>query len=289
MERCPNCGAPARPGAKFCTTCGFRLPESQPTPEETGGRSAPAGETAADAVAVSEPSAAAAPSVADRPGAPEASGGWGVPGEAARETGDVPAPEGEPPAGNGAAVEAASGPAEPASSWPSASPPWVGTWTADAAESAESADGGERSADAIVIDGAPSGEAGAGVEDREAEWPGAGELPEHLAAVDRALALLDELRLLVPEIASGATVEGGTDPSEVAARLEAAISLGAGTADLDDLRAAMDRARERPKDIDTVLDVAGRIDAVIALLDAYDRLRAAAEAAVADLRGDRAG
>src|SRR5688572_17589923 len=25
MERCPNCGTPARPGAKFCTTCGFRF------------------------------------------------------------------------------------------------------------------------------------------------------------------------------------------------------------------------------------------------------------------------
>src|SRR5215204_6823250 len=26
MEHCPNCGTPARPGAKFCTTCGFRFP-----------------------------------------------------------------------------------------------------------------------------------------------------------------------------------------------------------------------------------------------------------------------
>src|SRR5688500_6629710 len=26
MEHCPNCGTPGRPGAKFCTTCGFRFP-----------------------------------------------------------------------------------------------------------------------------------------------------------------------------------------------------------------------------------------------------------------------
>src|SRR5215213_6827443 len=26
MEHCPNCGTPARPGAKFSTTCGFRFP-----------------------------------------------------------------------------------------------------------------------------------------------------------------------------------------------------------------------------------------------------------------------
>src|SRR5262245_32363092 len=25
MERCPNCGASARPSAKFCTTCGYRF------------------------------------------------------------------------------------------------------------------------------------------------------------------------------------------------------------------------------------------------------------------------
>src|SRR4051794_26106960 len=26
MDRCPNCGSSVRQGAKFCTTCGFRLP-----------------------------------------------------------------------------------------------------------------------------------------------------------------------------------------------------------------------------------------------------------------------
>src|SRR5215213_9706725 len=29
MEHCPNCGTPARPGAKFCTTCGFRFSGDQ--------------------------------------------------------------------------------------------------------------------------------------------------------------------------------------------------------------------------------------------------------------------
>ena len=39
MERCPNCGTPARPGAKFCTTCGFRFPgdasDSEPAQNDT--------------------------------------------------------------------------------------------------------------------------------------------------------------------------------------------------------------------------------------------------------------
>src|SRR5215217_2552177 len=39
MERCPNCGTPGRPGAKFCTTCGFRFPgdasDSEPAQDDT--------------------------------------------------------------------------------------------------------------------------------------------------------------------------------------------------------------------------------------------------------------
>ncbi len=30
MDRCPNCDAPVRPNAKFCTSCGFRLPNAEP-------------------------------------------------------------------------------------------------------------------------------------------------------------------------------------------------------------------------------------------------------------------
>ena len=32
MTRCPNCGAEVREGAKFCTSCGFRLTESEAAP-----------------------------------------------------------------------------------------------------------------------------------------------------------------------------------------------------------------------------------------------------------------
>ncbi len=34
MDRCPNCGSATRAGARFCTACGFRLPEQQPAANE---------------------------------------------------------------------------------------------------------------------------------------------------------------------------------------------------------------------------------------------------------------
>lgn len=48
MQRCPNCGAAVRPGAKFCTSCGTRLnldQASAPAAESTWGASATTDET----------------------------------------------------------------------------------------------------------------------------------------------------------------------------------------------------------------------------------------------------
>src|SRR4051794_5046058 len=51
MERCPNCGAPARPGAKFCTTCGYRFDDNDRAINMTDtppSDSAPSGPTGAN-------------------------------------------------------------------------------------------------------------------------------------------------------------------------------------------------------------------------------------------------
>ncbi|MGN6484900.1 MAG: zinc ribbon domain-containing protein [Thermomicrobiales bacterium] len=67
METCPNCGAVARPGAKFCTTCGTRL-SGLAAPS----REIPRAEAPAPAVEAA-PFAAPSPSVGDA--------AWGRPAE----------------------------------------------------------------------------------------------------------------------------------------------------------------------------------------------------------------
>lgn len=98
VDKCPNCGQPSRPGARFCTSCGFRLPErpveQEPSPlsrspfattstvaaswwpsaTATDEKTEPAGEQEQDAGTVEEsaPAATAESSVADEPVAADA-------------------------------------------------------------------------------------------------------------------------------------------------------------------------------------------------------------------------
>jgi zinc-ribbon domain len=220
MERCPNCGAPARPNANFCTTCGVRLPD------DLG--SSP---SATNQTATAEPSA------------PTSDNGWPV--VAART-------EGEP---DDESTGAASNPASEAGSE-------TAVVIAAETESAASLESAAPGRDEEAVAAAPA-----------AARP-----------VDQALSLLDQLRALLPAVMTESSASTAAPNPDLADALAAALADD--DEELSGLREAMERARERPKDIDTVLDLAGRVDAVIALLDAHDRLRAAAESTVAQLRGD---
>lgn len=100
----------------------------------------------------------------------------------------------------------------------------------------------------------------------------------------RAVFLLDELREAIAAIGG----EAPRDLSGVVSELEVAVTPpGAiGHEELNDLREALLRARERPRDLDTILDLTGRIDALVALTIAYDRTVAAIERALETLKGD---
>lgn len=78
-RRCPNCGSHNRTTAKFCVTCGVRIPDEAPAARD------PFTATPATATWPAPPSAAAQPAVAEPASVPAPSGwgGWGAPTPAA--------------------------------------------------------------------------------------------------------------------------------------------------------------------------------------------------------------
>lgn len=292
MDRCTNCGAPTRVDAKFCTTCGFRLAEWDDADNVPPAQAAPAADPAGPAPDVT-PAAPAWP-------APVTDSSWPVPDGPAAEptTWEVP-------------------PLQPAdTTWPTtptpdATPgPVVGVWGAgttwDGWNLAESTGSAELAvAETATFEPAPVEAAPAevahfappldSVEAAEAatapvavgadpwQYPEAHEALGPAVAppsADRLRALLDEARDLVPLLA--ATSAAAVDQRALAADLDAA--LAANRLEIDDLRAALERAREHPRDIDTILDLTGRVDSVILLLDAHDRLRSSVASAAERLR-----
>jgi hypothetical protein len=118
------------------------------------------------------------------------------------------------------------------------------------------------------------------------QQPGPSDLPATAAVaggIDRAYALIDELRGVVAGLAGGAGES--VDAASLADQLAAARTSGADGNTFADLRTAIDSARERPRDIDTMLDVSGRLDVIASLHDAYEHLGSAVDRAVEQLRG----
>ncbi len=312
MERCPNCGASVRHGAKFCTTCGFRLPEELGEATSSGDAEATVGGVAAET-----PLAAAAADV----GGPQDAVQSGDFGGAERGGTETPGPLGEvlpgwlsastatwgggwrpsaepesepeaplaaPEAGTG--TTEAGGGAEPIP-FPSVRPtqvevPSIGDAPDDAAAVADEDAAATALADPDVAPAAQAALAEAppavvtdGVTARDA--------PGDLLA--RVNGMLDELRGLLPAlVAAPQAPEPGPDVEAVASELESARHHGDASRarEFEALRSALAAASDRPRDIDTMLDLVGRLDAVIALQEAHDRYAAVIDRAIATLRGE---
>jgi hypothetical protein len=101
-------------------------------------------------------------------------------------------------------------------------------------------------------------------------------------ATARAMRLLEELRQTISEI----TPHTAVDLSGVISDLQVAVNPPGAMAadDVAELRDALLAARERPRDIDTIVDLTKRIDAMVALVIAYDRAIAAIERSLDALR-----
>ncbi|MGH2534903.1 MAG: zinc-ribbon domain-containing protein [Thermomicrobiales bacterium] len=354
MERCPNCGATVRAGAKFCTTCGMRLPEM------------PAAESASPSPSTSRSPFESTSSVgtsrwpSERPSqgaAGDATGGYAVASE-----GSQPAARSDQPATDTtASAEESPAEADPSGppAWPSLGRPssWNSSWRSAAPETTDDASGEaepiEAPAEAVApeeieaeepqvtgteigldapveagiaqaaateeveepvadeaeqvaapadleiealseLEAAPKQHAGpAELEEEPREEQPSIELPEQQpgpadvaempamgAGVDRAYALIDELRSVVTGLSGTATDSGN---AAVADDLAAARS-GANDDEFQRLRDAINGARDRPRDIDTMLDVSGRLDAIAALHDAYQQLATAVDGAIETLR-----
>lgn len=324
MERCPNCGAPTRAGARFCTTCGAGLtngsqrvstavaddaPPAAERPEGVDRRTIEGDDSAADPLGDAIPLAAESTPVSSDDG--------NTPLEA-----DPPTDQ---PGADAAAADAwqpVAATEEPGAAWPTTDAPWAAGWGVEAIPALEGSERGGAGAsgdDAVEAapawptpwrpengnaeaggtgsDGAEAGPsaaepddaAAAAVEPLDAEGPMAAPEPAapggaRAGAAERAIALVDELRVLLAEaVAAGG---GEIDAGSIASALEEAVGFRHEdwTDETAALRAALASARERPRDIDTLLTLSDRVPAMLDLLDGHDQLVAAVGTAVGALR-----
>src|SRR5215212_2473507 len=238
MEHCPNCGTPARPGAKFCTTCGFRFPgdasEGEPAHEHTD---------------------TSASNTDEEPGLfPGAmTDGWPSPPPADETVGDWEEPPGAPELASADSRETTEVEAT-ADAWTtSAVDSWPGRPAVEVADAAQDEPESRHDMNAETL---PVGAFDtADIQARTTD------------AVARAVRLLDELRQTISDLEVAVTPPGAMAADDVA-----------------ELRDALLAARERPRDVDTILDLTTRIDAMLALVIAYDRTIAAIERSLEALR-----
>jgi hypothetical protein len=335
MDRCPNCGATVRVGAKFCTTCGMRLPEPAAPATETSqasrspfdststvasrwpsrsvyGSSEPStaepdtnGEvaTVADGAESTSETDAVVAGTTTEPEVSEPSSTWGAwtappapeletePASESEETGatvepstweegatveaEVEEPQEEEPAasswGSSGETDFLQLPEQPdPAAWKSIESELAGAASEPSDEAAVETEG-EEVAD-LVADEAVSEEAEGEEEfdEEEAEEVEAAQTAPS-PSIERAYDLLDELRdvlagipaevaPLEPEVAPSVDFEGVRPSDEAVARFA-------------ELRAAVDAAKDHPRDIDTMLDLSSRLDVISELHDSFLSLK----------------
>ena len=390
MDRCPNCGSSVRIGAKFCTTCGFRLPSEAPAAPAAAPSRSPFDTTSTASVSsrwpTPEPAPVAPPAPEPSPvpeiaeaeapipqtaelmppsatpvedaaaftGWPAYGSGFGSrPGwneeQSAETESPLPAdltgesdvksvedaifawtgtpPETEPaaPAESNEADSPAVADNDAESSsdslaWfesiePENNPVDESTMPEQVAETIENAHSEEYEAflgefeqtasdtppvdseltpvEVESVDGDSTGEPAVVDTSALANAPVAASAVAVAASgaisgdpAERAAALIDELKVLLPRL-GGSSATAGLNVDEIVAELTSArTSSEEEKANMQSLRAAIATAQARPRDLDVMLDLVSRSGEIAALFMAHDAYAEAIDRAVEKLKGE---
>ena len=251
MNRCPNCAAQNREGAKFCTSCGFRLPVTSIPPINS--------ERSPFATTSTVPPHA--DQVAEEPKTPEAAEETGF---ATWNTATAPEPEAEE---------------TPGRSWDAPPPqntavPVNEDMIASLIGEADTVGTDDVAADAGVAESELTP-----VATEHPTWVQATPVPapagESNISIDQLLKLARELEYGLMEFAES-PVPSGSAPGD-ARLLTSALSDLQNEDALATLRTAVANAQERPRDVDVMLDLVLRADAIAAVLTERDQLKSAIE------------
>ena len=315
MDTCTNCGAHLRPGAKFCTTCGTRLNETPPTNDGWGTPRTTSEDDSQQTTVLNavQPPAGEPESPSISESRQRSANTW----SSAYAEGSASAPSGDPASRFISALDRDVQPVdpetdEPASSWesstPAFTPPPPSNWSYSAgegfgvaSESDESGDedsawqtpatwgavqsteepAAEESKDVdsagFTDDGDDEVDSLSGDENLEVSGESAPELAPDEAR-DKAIALADELRRTIRMMSSGGESDHG---AAVMALTEASLYIG----DFSDVRGVLADVKNDPRDIQTLGDLAGKVDRIEALLDEHKSLAEAIETAIRELNG----
>lgn len=308
MEKCPNCGAAVRAGAKFCTSCGTRLID---TPVATAGAPAPAEETQVAAPAV-QPEASGTDT--DKPGTSDTFAGWGRSGGGwSTSGGTTMSPADRFEAALDATERESTGTTSKASDdfgWGKPAPATddrFASWSAAYGTTGEPGTAGPEAGEVVAVesatvaspdeepasatDSAGFTEGGAdevdylsGDENIAAGGPdsgiAAGRPSDQSDARQRATTLVEELRELIWKIGEQAPAATG-DTTDVRNALSAARGH---VSDFSDLESAISAVRESPRDIDALRELGAQAPRLEELLESHARLTAALDDAIRKLQ-----
>ena len=291
MNRCPNCAAQNRVGAKFCTSCGFRLPVDEPASVQSNDRS-PFATTST--LPWSSNSSDPAPLGND-----DETGfaGWNS---------DAPSPSSDSDVGPGLSWDAT----PPVDRAVPVSDEMIASLISEAPPESTVDDSTE-----IIAPGEPAAEADSIAEPAPEPHsePTTDDLPdvESFAAEDVAYTSADTAAVVTsatgPADTRGATIDGllrmardleyglielaDAQPAFATVSeygqadtglLSGALAGLQSEEELAALRSAIATAQERPRDVDVMLDLVLRADAMAAIIGERDQLKSAIELALRD-------